>query len=150
MRSSRWRNVGFSDRIEERRGDGIRSLYQFVVAHVVTAFASLPELVVQPTQVGIRSRRIGLQLARLQGRKRKNRAAAGPPDQLLAIAHSPPETERLRALHFRHAKRSEEHTSELQSLMRSSYAVFCLKKKNEKTRITELRELSQEQTHTDE
>src|SRR3546814_9827469 len=28
-----------------------------------------------------------------------------------------------------YAKRSEEHTSELQSLMRSSYAVFCLKKK---------------------
>src|SRR3546814_1535347 len=27
-------------------------------------------------------------------------------------------------------RRSEEHTSELQSLMRSSYAVFCLKKKN--------------------
>src|SRR3546814_10622431 len=27
--------------------------------------------------------------------------------------------------------RSEEHTSELQSLMRSSYAVFCLKKNNE-------------------
>src|SRR3546814_4094346 len=32
--------------------------------------------------------------------------------------------------------RSEEHTSELQSLMRISYAVFCLKKKNKK-RITE-------------
>src|SRR3546814_5722395 len=29
----------------------------------------------------------------------------------------------------RHAGRSEEHTSELQSLMRISYAVFCLKKK---------------------
>src|SRR3546814_4390143 len=28
------------------------------------------------------------------------------------------------------ATRSEEHTSELQSLMRNSYAVFCLKKKN--------------------
>src|SRR3546814_2264368 len=28
--------------------------------------------------------------------------------------------------------RSEEHTSELQSLMRTSYAVFCLKKKNNK------------------
>src|SRR3546814_10264333 len=27
-------------------------------------------------------------------------------------------------------ERSEEHTSELQSLMRNSYAVFCLKKKN--------------------
>src|SRR3546814_1926666 len=28
--------------------------------------------------------------------------------------------------------RSEEHTSELQSLMRNSYAVFCLKKKNQR------------------
>src|SRR3546814_3859770 len=36
------------------------------------------------------------------------------------------------ARHRKHAlqERSEEHTSELQSLMRSSYAVFCLKKKN--------------------
>src|SRR3546814_5841515 len=32
--------------------------------------------------------------------------------------------------------RSEEHTSELQSLMRISYAVFCLKKKNSKTTTT--------------
>src|SRR3546814_9995174 len=30
--------------------------------------------------------------------------------------------------------RSEEHTSELQSLMRISYAVFCLKKKNNKNK----------------
>src|SRR3546814_1532934 len=30
--------------------------------------------------------------------------------------------------------RSEEHTSELQSLMRISYAVFCLKKKKHKTK----------------
>src|SRR3546814_1834773 len=30
--------------------------------------------------------------------------------------------------------RSEEHTSELQSLMRSSYAVFCLKKKKKDTK----------------
>src|SRR3546814_7781743 len=29
-----------------------------------------------------------------------------------------------------YVRRSDEHTSELQSLMRSSYAVFCLKKKN--------------------
>src|SRR3546814_7360007 len=33
-------------------------------------------------------------------------------------------------------KRSEEHTSELQSLMRISYAVFCLKKKKRKKSIT--------------
>src|SRR3546814_17548303 len=31
--------------------------------------------------------------------------------------------------------RSEEHTSELQSLMRTSYAVFCLKKKKQTTLI---------------
>src|SRR3546814_5768290 len=33
-----------------------------------------------------------------------------------------------------HQARSEEHTSELQSLMRISYAVFCLKKKNTQTK----------------
>src|SRR3546814_3796983 len=37
-----------------------------------------------------------------------------------------------RAIH----SRSEEHTSELQSLMRNSYAVFCLKKKTKKTSTT--------------
>src|SRR3546814_2915649 len=36
------------------------------------------------------------------------------------------------------ANRSEEHTSELQSLMRISYAVFCLKKKNRKVHVKTL------------
>src|SRR3546814_5184092 len=36
-----------------------------------------------------------------------------------------------------YAFRSEEHTSELQSLMRISYAVFCLKKKNKNTNCTQ-------------
>src|SRR3546814_3967507 len=35
----------------------------------------------------------------------------------------------------RASNRSEEHTSELQSLMRTSYAVFCLKKKKKKPTI---------------
>src|SRR3546814_10635966 len=35
--------------------------------------------------------------------------------------------------------RSEEHTSELQSLMRISYAVFCLKKKKKNTNTTKRR-----------
>src|SRR3546814_9101912 len=35
-----------------------------------------------------------------------------------------------------HAARSEEHTSELQSLMRISYAVFCLKKKKHTVKAT--------------
>src|SRR3546814_3960949 len=36
---------------------------------------------------------------------------------------------------FNAATRSEEHTSELQSLMRISYAVFCLKKKNKRSNL---------------
>src|SRR3546814_4773058 len=40
------------------------------------------------------------------------------------------------------ADRSEEHTSELQSLMRISYAVFCLKKKKSQT------EMQQTSTHS--
>src|SRR3546814_9303712 len=45
-----------------------------------------------------------------------------------------------RAMHAaasrRATSRSEEHTSELQSLMRISYAVFCLTKKKNKTTLT--------------
>src|SRR3546814_2635833 len=41
------------------------------------------------------------------------------------------------------AERSEEHTSELQSLMRISYAVFCLKKKTQKQQ-----DKGREQYHT--
>src|SRR3546814_2115147 len=40
--------------------------------------------------------------------------------------------------------RSEEHTSELQSLMRISYAVFCLKKKNKSKK----KQYTQQITHT--
>src|SRR3546814_5797970 len=45
-----------------------------------------------------------------------------------------PDTRRIRGRitpvpHLRHILRAEEHTSELQSLMRISYAAFCLKKK---------------------
>src|SRR3546814_2308295 len=39
---------------------------------------------------------------------------------------------KVRVLHSGVGARSEEHTSELQSLMRISYAVFCLKKKIQK------------------
>src|SRR3546814_10809633 len=46
------------------------------------------------------------------------------------------ETEGGRILLKCFATRSEEHTSELQSLMRISYAVFCLKKKKEKHKNT--------------
>src|SRR3546814_7271946 len=41
----------------------------------------------------------------------------------------------LRERHAGALRRSEEHTSELQSLMRISYAVFCLKKKKHKAQL---------------
>src|SRR3546814_2350583 len=47
-------------------------------------------------------------------------------DNLAALA---PAVERITQKHVGLQIRSEEHTSELQSLMRISYAVFCLKKK---------------------
>src|SRR3546814_10622911 len=46
----------------------------------------------------------------------------------------------------RRPARSEEHTSELQSLMRISYAVFCLKKKKKKK--ANIVEQEQKQTYT--
>src|SRR3546814_2408905 len=63
-----------------------------------------------------------------QGRARLRRSKAtrkrGTPE------HEPSAGRGLsRHLRSRHQRRSEEHTSELQSLMRISYAVFCLKKK---------------------
>src|SRR3546814_5858746 len=60
------------------------------------------------------------------GMKRKSRQAAqGCAGQVRqrAVKHA----------EHRSRMRSEEHTSELQSLMRISYAVFCLKKKNKPT-----------------
>src|SRR3546814_3183399 len=61
------------------------------------------------------------------------RAPGRPPQALEAVADRPQGAQRLRRLHPRargDAQRSEEHTSELQSLMRISYAVFCLNKKH--------------------
>src|SRR3546814_10287681 len=48
----------------------------------------------------------------------------------LAMSPSYPATKRILAVAL--LARSEEHTSELQSLMRISYAVFCLKKKKQR------------------
>src|SRR3546814_1103836 len=53
-------------------------------------------------------------------------------DEALVPRLGDPAVERRRVDH-RFVGRSEEHTSELQSLMRISYAVFCLKNKNNKT-----------------
>src|SRR3546814_3444638 len=66
--------------------------------------------------------RVAIELVRQEDRMdelriavRSERVLVDGPFQLVLAAHR--------------GKRSEEHTSELQSLMRISYAVFCLKKK---------------------
>src|SRR3546814_4181722 len=49
--------------------------------------------------------------------------------RLFALRHEL-QRDRIEAITLMIGRRSEEHTSELQSLMRISYAVFCLKQKN--------------------
>src|SRR3546814_2033830 len=53
------------------------------------------------------------------------------PAPALPVVETPVRRVRHRANFYLDGDRSEEHTSELQSLMRISYAVFCLKKKNQ-------------------
>src|SRR3546814_8796636 len=52
--------------------------------------------------------------------------------------NSPTQVATTRLAMGKYIVRSEEHTSELQSLMRISYAVFCLKKKNNNKLQTKL------------
>src|SRR3546814_4762728 len=75
------------------------------------------------------------QLSAVAGRRRAGRLARQP-DRLAARDPALRRVEEFR-LQYDHFPRSEEHTSELQSLMRISYAVFCLKKKNNHINMTQ-------------
>src|SRR3546814_3850570 len=84
-----------------------RQLHRLVLAHV------------QPVQVADED------LQRHRDRRERHRQLQPAPARgEVVAAHQVPR-----------ADRSEEHTSELQSLMRISYAVFCLKKKNNQKSI---------------
>src|SRR3546814_7503775 len=84
--------------------------------HITHQRAQPPAMIDQPAQIPPRPR--------AAGRFQQQRVDSGVDEIIfergvvLKVHHAPP----LR-------DRSEEHTSELQSLMRISYAVFCLKKK---------------------
>src|SRR3546814_3440463 len=67
------------------------------------------------------ARRVWLQQRSRRSFKRKAKASNGRSTSTVSVARSSRQAV---------SRRSEEHTSELQSLMRISYAVFCLKKKN--------------------
>src|SRR3546814_4678720 len=85
------------------------------VAHVVAAAAAV-------LSFGKRLDRLALPQA---GPVDKHQAALGGARRVILL-----QCHFSRVLPIRYRWRSEEHTSELQSLMRISYAVFCLKKKN--------------------
>src|SRR3546814_78082 len=75
-----------------------------------------------------------------QGRNSPQKVAHGLyAEQLSGTAFTAPRGQNRRSWLYRirpaamHGTRSEEHTSELQSLMRISYAVFCLKNKKKQT-----------------
>src|SRR3546814_2498600 len=65
-------------------------------------------------------------------RRRRLRGVPRLPLRDAITARRPPQRSVGDAPPRRNRSRSEEHTSELQSLMRISYAVFCLKKKTDK------------------
>src|SRR3546814_4875314 len=75
-------------------------------------------------------REIGRALQRLVARLGAFRQAAQRQDELVERGLA------FRLGRFDQHRRSEEHTSELQSLMRISYAVFCLKKKKITYKLT--------------
>src|SRR3546814_8305014 len=90
--------------------------------------------------LGLRDRRviIGRPTDRQQPALRRDRQVL-----VSRFDHRPPpvDAHRPKALAKKsRSTRSEEHTSELQSLMRISYAVFCLKKKKHKITITQKQE----------
>src|SRR3546814_9743298 len=85
-----------------------------------TLFRSYEGVGLEPALEGITARRCsgsGLALALGRGGRRGEHGGGGEGRRGDEVKRSP------------HVERSEEHTSELQSLMRISYAVFCLKKK---------------------
>src|SRR3546814_6895163 len=120
---------------------------------VCSSDLSMRQLLSPPTSIHTRSSRPRVaQAGRRASRRAKARACAAPlvsagmgtsPPELREAEHNPGHgvarngfasapAQAAAALH-----RSEEHTSELQSLMRISYAVFSLKKKNTNTRNTQ-------------
>src|SRR3546814_9937553 len=84
---------------------------------------------------GIQAPHSALQLCRGNRRHRTGSPAHAAQPQVRRVARQADAAAAAGARHggraARFPARSEEHTSELQSLMRNSYAVFCLKKKTE-------------------
>src|SRR3546814_5171886 len=101
---------------------------------------SLAGRVLSPSRAALRSSLIRWLEPLQRTPDRRSRRARHRSSASSRVSHEPVACEKasltsFRVAHlssrvYRHTARSEEHTSELQSLMRLSYAVFCLKQKN--------------------
>src|SRR3546814_3395214 len=92
----------------------------YTYCHTRSLHDALPIYVAHEIKNPLASLRSAIEsLSRLEDSRLRN--------ELIAIA-----THDVRRIDRLVSERSEEHTSELQSLMRISYAVFCLKKQNSK------------------
>src|SRR3546814_2250901 len=80
---------------------------------------------------GLETSRFDERHHRSEGRRQRNHEAGAARDLAVGkqLLERPIGFERRRRIAQRREDRSEEHTSELQSQTRTSYAVFCLKKK---------------------
>src|SRR3546814_4492368 len=92
------------------------------------------EQILEAAVIGLEDRVLGRQIHRPLAREAIVEAGACEvADRIVEIVHAHRDARRGELEHLlvdpRAVLRSEEHTSELQSLMRISYAVFCLKKK---------------------
>src|SRR3546814_8240898 len=105
-----------------------------------TLFRS-PEPLAQIGDFDVDEVRVGLVRAALRAVIYPNRRHAQRLGRFQVAGHVLDE-QRPRRIDAETVDRSEEHTSELQSLMRISYAVFCLKKKNTQKRHTSASRLS--------
>src|SRR3546814_7123124 len=98
--------------------------------------AQMPAQGLRPRRMAVDDAQAGT--ARVEQRKRQAPGRAPRADKQNVLAgkrypQTPEVVEQADSVGIGAVERSEEHTSELQSLMRISYAVFCLKKKTTHT-----------------
>src|SRR3546814_9470147 len=115
--------------VQDRRGRGLETLEQ-VVGEMVGTANQTPELASVFSLFNTKTPRIFANIDRVRAEM-----LGVNPDQVfetLEVYLGSAFVNDFNLLGRTYRVRSEEHTSELQSLMRISYAVFCLKKKNKR------------------
>src|SRR3546814_4543560 len=111
--------------------NGFQNIMSSVIQNATSAVASLPALIIQRADPGLYNLLTnGVLQARLDFDRSKLQCRAMAEKMADMAGGQMGWNQLAQGMALREA-RSAEHTSELQSLMRISYAVFCLKKKKE-------------------